>query len=188
MQHLANELTSAISGQASIQYGQLTRAYLICRKEFANLEVGTHISKLYGYDGDYIASARPSHVDRIFPWAQIVLTSDDLQQIPERSQSVASVQPILSSYTLSVFGTTATDKDGASSGGVSHPFGTIYFSESGARRYHHLMRVGGGLRQFSIQAALTYKDNSRKPVVVRLAPGEQFTAQLLFMRKEEPEE
>ena len=49
------------------------------------------------------------------------------------------------------------------------------------------MKVGGGLRQFRIHAALTYKNDAIKPVNVQLAPGGQFTAQLLFMRKGEAE-
>ena len=93
-----------------------------------------------------------------------------------RSQDAASRQPILSSYTLSTMISTAIDAKGAPAGGS---IGTVYFSESGARRYHHLVKVGGGMRQFRLHAALTYKDHSKSSKAVSLAPGGQFTAQHL---------
>ena len=141
--------------------------------------------RLFGFDGDYIASTYSSHVDLMFPFRQLIITSDDLQQLPEKSQDASSRQPILSSYTLSTLGNTTVDKEGHPAGGTSHPFGTVYFSESGARRYHHLLKLPGALRSFRLAAALTYKDNSKEPIKVKLMPGGQFAAQMLFTRKME---
>ena len=77
----------------------------------------------------------------------------------------------------------SVDKEGKPAGGESTPFGTVYFTESGARRFHHLTPVPGGLRQFTINAALTYKDDKRTVKRVKIPPGGSFNAQLLFIRK-----
>ena len=141
--------------------------------------------RLFGFGGDHISSTLDSQIDHIFPYRQLVITSDDLRQVPERSQDASARQPILSSYTLSTMIATNIDAKGNPSGGSSQAFGTVYFSEGGVRRYHHLVKVGGGMRQFRMQAALTYKDHTKPAKLIKLAPGGQFTAQLLFMRKEE---
>ena len=168
-----------------INYNNLTRAYQVCKKEHDEVTlVPDSFARLYGEDGDYIASARPSHVDRLFPWRQLILTSDDLMQVPERSQDAASKQPILSSYTLPTIGSVTVDAKGQPAGGASQPFGTIFFSEGGTRRFHHMIKVPGGLRSFKINAALTYKDNSKPAKEVMLGPGGQFTCQIMFMKKE----
>ena len=125
-----------------------------------------------------------SQVDTIFPYRQLILTSDDLMQVPERSQDAASKQPVLSSYTLPTLGSTSVGQDGQASGGNSQPFGTIYFSEGGSRRFHHMIKVPGGLRRFKINAALTYKNHGKAAKDILLQPGGQFTCQLMFMKKE----
>ena len=173
-------------GNIDIIFSKRSQGYAIVKKEMS----GTTITagkpcRLFGFGGDHISSALDSQIDHIFPYRQLIITSDDLQQIPERSQDAASRQPILSSYTLSTMIATSIDAKGNPSGGSSQAFGTVYFSESGARRYHHLIKVGGGMRQFRLHAALTYKDHNKSSKAVRLAPGGQFTAQLLFMKKEE---
>jgi len=178
--------TTAKISRGALAYGHTTQAFNIARKELSTTTVlDDEPHRLFGFDGDYIASTYSSHIDLMFPWRQLIITSDDLQQLPEKSQDAASRQPILSSYTLSTLGNTSVDKDGKAAGGISHPFGTVYFSESGTRRYHHLLKLPGALRSFRLSAALTYKDNSKEPVKVRLMPGGQFVAQLLFTRKME---
>ena len=185
----ANSLSTQVSklkGKAAIVYGSTTQGFNIVRKELSSAIISDDAPhRLFGYDGDYIASRYSSHIDLMFPWRQLIITSEDLQQLPEKSQDAASRQPILSSYTLSTLGTTSVDKNGKPAGGVSQPFGTVYFSESGTRRYHHLLKLPGALRSFRLSASLTYKDNSKIPVKVKLMPGGQFVAQLLFMRKME---
>ena len=179
--------STALHATFGISYSNETEAYQLCKKEHStvSLTAGSQ-TRLYGKDGDYIASAKQSHIDRIFPWRQLILTSDDLMQVPERSQDAASKQPVLSSYTLPTMGSTSVDAEGNPSGGSSKPFGTIYFSEGGSRRFHHMIKVPGGLRRFKINAALTYKDHSQPAKEVTLAPGGQFTCQLMFMKKAKP--
>ena len=126
---------------------------------------------MYSHDGDYIASTLTAQVEHIFPFRQIVLTSADLQQIPERSQDASGRQPILTSYTLTTIIPTSIDSQGEPSGGSSNPFGTIYFSETGARRFHHLSKTPGPLRQFKIEVAITRKDSSKPETRVQLAPA-----------------
>ena len=170
----------------TVAYNSLTRAYNLGRKELSDgvgITAGSEV-RMYSHDGDYIASKLSSHIDLIFPFRQIILTSADLQQVPERSQDAASRQPILSSYTLSTVIPSSIDAGGEPAGGSSQAFGTIYFSESGARRFHHLIKVPGALRKFQIEASITRKDPSKPEKRVVLAPGGQFTCQLLFMRKQ----
>ena len=170
----------------AVAFDSASRGYNMARKELQGTQITTAApARLYGSDGDYIASTVASHVDLIFPFNQLILTSDDLQQVPEKTQDAGSRQPILSGYTLSTFVPTAVDKHGEPAGSTSTPFGTIYFSEGGQRRYHHLMRLSGPLRQFSINCAITYKDPTVDAREMVLHPGGQFTAQLLFIKKME---
>ena len=170
----------------AVAFDQSSRGYNMARKELTGTALSsTRPSRLYGSDGDFIASTVASHVDLIFPFNQLILTSDDLQQVPEKTQDAGSRQPILSGYTLSTFVPTSVDRHGEPSGSTSTPFGTIYFSEGGQRRYHHLMRLSGPLRQFAINCAITYKDPSIDAREMLLHPGGQFTAQLLFIKKME---
>ena len=181
---LVAQTTTAKRATVSIQYNRLTRAYQLCKKEHTDLEITADSeSRLYGEDGDYISSALMSQIDAIFPYRQIILTSNDLMQIPERSQDVSVSQPILSSYTLPTIIPTSVDKEGEASGGTSQPFGTVYFSEGGTRRFHHLNKVQGGMRKFSVRAMLSFKNSATNPTTIRLQPGGQFTCQLLFVRK-----
>ncbi len=182
---LHQSVSTVKNARFGIKYDTLTRAYGLCKKEHDELALSADSqARIYGTDGDYIASSVASQVDHIFPYRQLILTSNDLMQVPERSQDAASKQPILSSYTLPTLGSTSVDKTGDPSGGSSQPFGTIYFSEGGTRRFHHMIKVPGGLRRFRIQSALTYKDNSKPAEDMKLGPGGQFTCQLLFMKKE----
>ena len=139
---------------------------------------------LFSSDDDFIASTLTAQVEHIFPFQKFVLSSPDLLQIPERSADAASRQPILTSYTLTTIIPTSIDSKGEPAGGSSQAFGTIYFSETGARRFHHLQKVPGHLRQFKIEAAITRKDPKKAETRVQLAPGGHFTCQLLFMKKE----
>ena len=77
----------------------------------------------------------------------------------------------------------SVDQEGKPHGAESTPLGTAYFTEGGTRRFHHLTPVPGGLRQFTINAALTYKDDKKAVKRVVIPPGGSFNAQLLFIRK-----
>ena len=168
----------------SITFSDISRAFHLCKKEISP-SVGATAVKLYGFDGDYLTSMLPSQIDLVFPFKHMVLTSDDLNQKPERTSDIGGIDPILSSYTLASAWPTSVDSQGQPAGGASAPFGSVYFSESGARRFHHLTKVPGGLRRFKIQASLSYKDNSRAVKKIVLPPGGSFDCQLLFMRKSE---
>lgn len=183
---MLNESTPATMSIFAATYDYSTRGYQLARKEMNVVELvnAANISaKIYGADGDYIASEIPSQIDLVFPFKQLVLTSDDLNQLPEKTQDTGGMKPILSSYTLPSMWPISVDKEGQPAGGESTPFGTVYFTETGARRFHHLTPVPGGLRQFTINAVLTYKDDKRAVKRVQLPPGGSFNAQLLFIRK-----
>lgn len=171
---------------AAITFDETTKPYELCTKVIASPYV-THNEpvKIWGGDGDFLASKRPSHIDLVFPFKQLILQSDDLNQLPEKTHNAGGMKPILSSYTLPSMWPISVDKMGKPSGGESNPFGTVYFSETGARRFHHLVKQPGGMRQFNISAVVTYKDPNRIPKIVTLPPGGSFDAQLLFMRKVE---
>ena len=167
-----------------VDYSELTRSYEICKKEIYSVEITpTRPTRIFGYDGDYIASTLSSQIDLMFPFSKILLTSNDLLQVPERNQDPASRQPILTSYTLSTIIPTGVSADAEPSVSTSSPFGTVYFSEMGNRRYHHLIKVPGGLRQFRINAQLTYKDPTKMAKDIMLPSSGMFSCQLLFTRK-----
>ena len=177
------------NAKVTVAYSSLSLSYNLGRKEISGssaIVAGSEI-RMYSHDGDYIASTLTAQVEHIFPFRQIVLTSADLQQIPERSQDASARQPILTSYTLTTIIPTSIDSQGEPSGGSSNPFGTIYFSETGARRFHHLSKTPGPLRQFKIEVAITRKDSSKPETRVQLAPGGHFTCQLIFMKQMEQE-
>ena len=170
--HLGNQMGSAVQANISVSYDSISRQFKLGRKESAGAAlVAGQEMRLFGHDGDFIASTLSSQVDLVFPWRQLILTSADLQQVPERTQDAASRQPILSSYTLPTMIPTSINAEGKPAGGTSQAFGTIYFSESGARRYHHLIQVPGALRYFRIQASITRKDPTVPETKVQLAPG-----------------
>jgi hypothetical protein len=172
----------------TVSYNALTKPYILGRKELSSSTIVANTEvRLFSADDDFIASTLTAQVEHIFPFRQIVLTSADLQQIPERSQDASARQPILTSYTLATIIPTSINSQGEPAGGTSNPFGTIYFSESGARRFHHLSQVPGPLRQFTIEVAITRKDSSKPETRVQLAPGGHFTCQLIFMKKMEQE-
>ena len=170
----------------SIQFKNSGRTYQIARKESQGLSLvhGVH-TKLFGYDGDFLKSHLPSQTDLTFPYSQLVITSNDLNQIPERDSSGANTKPILSSYTLHQTDAVSVDKEAQVAGGTSSPWGDVHFSEQGTRRFHHLSATSGGLRQFTLNAEVTYKDPKRETKVISLPPGARFKAQILFIRKME---
>ena len=179
-------LSDLITVSAALTFDETTKPYEICTKVIANPVVSPSVPvKLWGGDGDFLASARPSHIDLVFPFKQLILQSDDLNQVPEKTHNAGGMKPILSSYTLPSMWPISVNEQGKPSGGESSPFGTVYFSETGARRFHHLIKQPGGMRQFNIGAVVTYKDPERMPKIVTLPPGGSFDAQLLFMRKVE---
>ena len=183
---LLSGLSEMTTVNAAITFDETTKPYEICTKVMANPVVSaSQPVKLWGGDGDFLASARPSHIDLVFPFKQLILQSDDLNQVPEKTHNAGGMKPILSSYTLPSMWPISVDKQGKPSGGESSPFGTVYFSETGARRFHHLVKQPGGMRQFNIGAVVTYKDPDRMPKIVTLPPNGSFDAQLLFMRKVE---
>ena len=168
----------------TVSYNSLSKPYILGRKELQSSTIAANEEvRLFSSDSDYIASTLISQVEHIFPFQKIILSSADLRQVPERSADAASRQPILTSYTLTTIIGTSIDSKGESAGGNSAPFGTIYFSETGARRFHHLIKVPGPLRQFKIEANITRKDPSKPETRVLLNPGGHFTCQLLFMKK-----
>ena len=184
--HLAAQLATANAALVGVDYSELTRSYEICKKEIYSVEITpTRPTRIFGYDGDYIASTLSSQIDLMFPFSKILLTSNDLLQVPERSQDPASRQPILTSYTLSTIIPTGVSADAEPTGSTSSPFGTVYFSEMGNRRYHHLIKGPGGLRQFRINAQLTYKNPNKMAKDIMLPSGAMFSCQLLFTRKME---
>ena len=168
----------------SIQFKNSGRTYQIARKESQTLALTGNVhTKLFGYDGDFLKSHLPSQTDLSFPYSQLVITSNDLNQIPERDSSGANTRPILSSYTLHQTDAVSVDKEGQVAGGSSSPWGDVHFSEKGTRRFHHLSATSGGLRQFKLNAEVTFKDPTREPQKISLPPGARFKAQLLFIRK-----
>jgi len=179
-----NEMDPARSAVTCATYDQSTLGYALGSKEMNKVTLSDSApTAIHGVDGDYVASELHSQIDLVFPFKQLVLTSDDLNQLPEKTQDSGGMKPILSSYTLPSMWPISVDKEGKPAGGESTPFGTVYFTESGARRFHHLTPVPGGLRQFTINAALTYKDDKRAVKRVVIPPGGSFNAQLLFIRK-----
>ena len=178
----------ADEAEYSVQFKNHGRTYQIARKEAQDLTLTPDVhTKLYGYDGDFLKSHLPSQTDLSFPYSQLVITSTDLNQIPERDSSGSSTRPILSSYTLHQTDNVSIDKYSEPAGGTSQPWGDVHFSEQGSRRFHHLSATSGGLRQFKMSAEVTFKDPKRVTKKIRLPPGGRFKAQILFIRKMDDE-
>ena len=180
----ALDAVMADEAEYSVQFKNHGRTYQIARKETQDLALvaGVH-TKLYGYDGDFLKSHLPSQTDLSFPYSQLVITSTDLNQVPERDSSGSSTRPILSSYTLHQTDNVSVDKYSDPAGGTSQPWGDVHFSEQGSRRFHHLSATSGGLRQFKMSAEVTFKDPKRVTKKIKLPPGGRFKAQILFIRK-----
>ena len=104
--------------QVSITFSDISRAYHLCKKEISP-NVGTKAVRLYGFDGDYLTSMLASQIDLVFPFKHMVLTSDDLNQKPERTSNIGGIDPILSSYTLASAWPTSVDSQGQPAGGAS---------------------------------------------------------------------
>ncbi len=66
---------------------------------------------------------------------------------------------------------------------TSTPYGTITFSEGGARRYHSLTSIPGGLRQFTVRCILDPKDDTVAKTPVKIPPGGRFSVQFVFVKK-----
>ena len=133
--------------------------------------------------GDYIKSERSGQVDVAFPFKSISLTSNDLMAVPERSGDSNQLQPILSSYNIPTMFDAGTSTSGEISNFTSTPYGTVTFSEGGARRYHNLTSIPGGLRQFTVQCILDPKDDSAPKSVLKLPPNGRFSLQMVFVKK-----
>ena len=132
---------------------------------------------------DETMSTRSGQVDIAFPYKAIAITSQDLLHVPERSGDHNTMMPILSSFNLPSLFTASISASGQITGATSTPFGSVSFSESGARRYHELTPLPGGLRSFQLQAELVPKDSNVPRKRFRIPPGGRFSVQLLFVQK-----
>ena len=132
---------------------------------------------------DYMVSERSGQVDVAFPYKSISLTSNDLMAVPERSGDANQLQPILSSYSIPTMFDAGTSTSGEISSFTSTPYGTITFSEGGARRYHNLTSIPGGLRQFTVRCILDPKDDTKPKTAMKIPAGGRFSLQLVFVRK-----
>jgi len=133
--------------------------------------------------GDYITSERSGQVDVAFPYKSISITSNDLMAVPERSGDANQLQPILSSYNIPTMFDAGTSTSGEISSFTSTPYGTVTFSEGGARRYHNLTSIPGGLRQFTVRCILDPKDDSAPKTAMKIPPNGRFSVQFVFVRK-----
>ena len=132
---------------------------------------------------DYIMSERSGQVDVAFPYKSISITSNDLMAVPERSGDANQLQPILSSYNIPTMFDAGTSTSGEISSFTSTPYGTVTFSEGGARRYHNLTSIPGGLRQFTVRCILDPKDDTSPKTSMKIPPGGRFSVQFVFVRK-----
>jgi len=133
--------------------------------------------------GDYMVSERSGQVDVAFPYKSISITSNDLMAVPERSGDANQLQPILSSYNIPTMFDAGTSTSGEISSFTSTPYGTVTFSEGGARRYHNLTSIPGGLRQFTVRCILDPKDDSAPKTAMKIPPNGRFSVQFVFVRK-----
>ncbi len=132
---------------------------------------------------DYMKSERSGQVDVAFPYKSISITSNDLMAIPERSGDANILQPILSSYSIPTMFDAGASIAGKIESFTSTPYGTITFSEGGARRYHSLTSIPGGLRQFTVRCILDPKDDTVAKTPVKIPPGGRFSVQFVFVKK-----
>jgi len=132
---------------------------------------------------DSFTSTLNGQVDLAFPYKSISLTSPDLLAVPERTGDANSLQPILSSYTIPSVFESSLNVRGEVNGFSSTPYGTVSFSEGGARRYHSLSSIPGGLRSFTLYAVLDPKDDRYGKIPIKLPPSGRFSCQLLFVMK-----
>ena len=132
---------------------------------------------------DYMRSEKSGQVDIAFPYKSISITSNDLMAIPERSGDANILQPILSSYSIPTMFDAGTSISGEIESFTSTPYGTITFSEGGARRYHNLSSIPGGLRQFEVRCVLDPKDDTSPKTPMKLPAGGRFSVQFVFVKK-----
>lgn len=132
---------------------------------------------------DYMRSRYQGQVDLCQAFHSIVISSRDIGVLPERSNQMRSLAPIISSYLI---GPTVeainADKYGKANGYSETPYGTVQFVER-IRRFHKLQRIPGDLRSFSIQAEICPRDTRLQPTQIMLAPGEAFSCQLMFVKE-----
>ena len=128
-------------------------------------------------------SEKSGQVDIAFPYKSISITSNDLMAVPERSGDANILQPILSSYSIPTMFDAGTSISGEIQSFTSTPYGTITFSEGGARRYHNLSSIPGGLRQFEVRCVLDPKDDTAPKTPMKLPAGGRFSVQFVFVKK-----
>ena len=160
-------------------------AVQICYKENTSLSIkdndgGLNLSLR---TQDRLKSKLSGMVDLAFKFKSVSLTSADLLAIPERTGSNNELQPVLSSYNLPTIFEAGVKASGEVTSFSSTPYGTITFSEGGARRYHKMSPIPGGLRQFTIKCVFDPKDDKIAKTAVKLPPSGRFSCQLLFVRK-----
>ena len=132
---------------------------------------------------DNCVSELNGQVDLAFPYKSISLTSNDLLAVPERSGDANELQPVLSSYSIPSMFSAGVGSDGTVASFTSSPYGTVTFSEGGARRYHQLTAIPGGLRRFQVNAVLDPKNDRYAKTKISIPAGGRFSCQLLFVRK-----
>ena len=147
---------------------------------FVNNDLGVN---LQANTGDLVKSVMAGQVDLAFPYKAISITSQDLLHVPERSGDHNTRQPILSSYNIPSIFTATTSPEGKIVGSESTPFGSVSFSEGGARRYHSLTPLPGGLRTFQLSAELVPKNSYLSRTRFDIPAGGRFSVQLLFIQK-----
>ena len=132
---------------------------------------------------DYIRSAKQGQVDLCQAFHSIVISSRDIGVLPERSNQMRSLAPIISSFLIGpTVDSISSDKYGKAKAYGETPYGTMQFVEH-IRRFHKLQRIPGDLRSFSVQAELVPRDNRTRASQVLLAPGESFSCQLMFVKE-----
>ena len=132
---------------------------------------------------DYMRSTYQGQVDLCQAFHSIVISSRDIGVLPERSNQMRSLAPIISSYLIGpTIDAISADKYGNAKGYSETPYGTVQFVER-IRRFHKLQRIPGDLRSFTIQAEICPRDTRLQPTQVLLAPGESFSCQLMFVKE-----
>ena len=160
-------------------------AVQICYKENSTLTIKDNAAglNLSLRTQDKLKSKLSGMVDLAFKFKSVSLTSADLLAVPERTGGSNELQPVLSSYNLPTIFEAGVKASGEVTSFSSTPYGTITFSEGGARRYHNMSPIPGGLRQFTIRCVLDPKDDTLAKTAVKLPPSGRFSCQLLFVRK-----
>ena len=180
--NLTNEYTAKMvySHHIGLLYASLAKGN---QSSLLKQEGHTGGNTLIMLPGDFIQSDIQGAVDKAQHFHSINITSRDIGCVPERSSTPRSLQPILTSYLLppTVEGVTM-NPDGEVNSFSENFFGTVTYNESSQRRYHALRQVPGSLRSFSIAAEAAPRDTRLVPTLLTLAPGEQFSFQIMFVK------